>query len=141
MDLHKEIKLNIAVVDDSLDDHMFIVESLKDYKNIQITPFYGGDQFLKHLEEHIGGRDKSKIPEIVILDINMPRLTGFEIYEEVLQKGFQKGITFFILSTNLTDKDLTMCRQLKLNCYKKPFSIDNFRILLQTIIEDVIASK
>jgi CheY-like chemotaxis protein len=133
MELDKNIALKIIIVDDSPDDHFFIKESMKDFKNITWLSFFNGQEFLAYLQE-MTTHDKDELPHIVILDINMPRLTGFEVFETVKQRGLQEKIAFYILTSNLTHSDLEKCASYVLDCYKKPFSIDHFRTLIQKLI-------
>jgi CheY-like chemotaxis protein len=56
----------------------------------------------------------------------MPKLTGFEVLE-LIKKGLQEDIVFYILTTSLTDSDLKKCQDLKIGCYKKPFSFRAFQ--------------
>jgi len=133
---NKDIKLKIVIVDDSKDDHYFIKESLSEFKNISFVSFYNGLDFFNYLlEKSKEIHTSSEMPDVVILDINMPRLTGFEVFEKVKEYGLEENIKFFILTTNLTEKDLENCRTLKLECHIKPFSIDAFSVLLQAIIK------
>jgi CheY-like chemotaxis protein len=133
--IDKNIQLRIVIVDDSRDDHFFIKESLKEFRNISFISFYNGEDFLNYMNEKDKATDSnSKFPDIVILDINMPKLTGFEVFKKINECGLKKNIPFFILTTNLTEADIEKCRELKLQCHKKPFSIDKFSILLQEII-------
>jgi two-component system, chemotaxis family, response regulator Rcp1 len=133
LELDKNIKLTIIIVDDAQDDHFFIKESMRDFKNIKWISFYNGEEFLKYLQEKVR-YDTKDLPDIVILDINMPKLSGFDVFELVKERRLQESIAFYILTTNLTQSDLEKCASFVLDCYKKPFSIDHFGTLMQKII-------
>jgi CheY-like chemotaxis protein len=140
--IDRNIKLKIVIVDDSEDDHFFIKESLCDFKGISFLSFYDGEDFLKYLtEKRENNKDGSPLPDIAILDVNMPKLTGFQVFERVKELGLQKAIRFYILTTSLTEKDIEKCNSLNLVCHKKPFTIDRFSILLQKIIKDSTVDK
>jgi two-component system, response regulator len=137
MILNKDIKLKIVIVDDSMDDHFFIKEALEEFKNITFVSFYNGVDFLNYIKEKSKeAHHSSELPDIVILDVNMPKLTGFEVFEKVKEYKVEEIIKFFVLTTSLTDRDLEKCKLLKLECHKKPFSIDAFSILLQAMIKN-----
>jgi CheY-like chemotaxis protein len=136
MILDKNINLKIIIVDDSVDDHFFIKESLCEFKNITFLSFYSGPKFLDYIvakskEAHAG----DQMPDVVILDINMPGLTGFEVFAKILEYKIEERVKFFILTTNLTDRDIENCRKLNLECNIKPFSIEKFSVLLQRLIK------
>jgi chemotaxis family two-component system response regulator Rcp1 len=134
MEIDKDIELKIIIVDDSADDHFFIKKSMRDFKKIEWVCFFNGEEFLAYLQKK-AKHEENKLPDIVILDINMPRLTGFEVFELVKERGLQKSIAFYILTTNLTQSDLEKCAELGLDCYKKPFAIDSFRTMIEKMIQ------
>jgi CheY-like chemotaxis protein len=133
MELDKDLSLTIIIVDDSADDHFFIKESMRDFNNIKWVCFFNGEEFLRYLQEK-ATHASEKLPDIVILDINMPKLTGFEVFEFVKERGLQESIAFYILTSDLTHPDLEKCANFGLDCYKKPFSIEHFSTLIQKII-------
>lgn len=135
MILNKNIQLKIVIVDDSHDDHFFIKESLREFKNISFVSFYNGAEFLDYLiEKRSETNETPHLPDVVILDINMPKLTGFEVFEKIKEYRIDEDIKFFILTTSLAEKDLEQCHRLGIECHKKPFSIEAFGILLQKIM-------
>jgi CheY-like chemotaxis protein len=137
MILNKNIKLKIVIVDDSHDDHFFIKESLREFKNISFVSFYNGADFLDYIVEKSKEiHQASALPDVVILDINMPKLTGFEVFKKIKEYGIEENIKFFILTTSLTESDLEQCSKLGIECHKKPFSIEAFGILLQKIMKN-----
>jgi CheY-like chemotaxis protein len=131
-------KINLVVVDDNKDDHFFIREALRSHKNVNIQSFYDGDSFLEFinagpLTEKNGEGQK---PDVVLLDINMPRMTGFEVYAKAKQAGISKDLRFYILTTSLTEPDRKQCDSYNLKCMTKPFTIEKFEEVLKEIFID-----
>jgi CheY-like chemotaxis protein len=136
MPISKDIKIKIIIVDDSRHDHFFVKESLSDFKNVTFISFYNGEDFLNYIKEKSEAKHAvSELPDIVILDVNMPKLTGFEVFEKIKECGIDEVVKFFILTTSLAPSDIEKCQQLKLECHKKPFSVKAFSVLLQSIIK------
>jgi CheY-like chemotaxis protein len=132
--LDKNIHLNVVIVDDNKDDHYFIKKALSEYKNISFLSLYDGVSLLKYLQQKNNEKHEDKLfPDVVILDINMPRLNGFEVFAELKKADLLSDIKFFILSSSVTDVDSKMCNQFNLNCYTKPFTTTNFTHLLEKI--------
>lgn len=129
-----DIKLNIAIVDDNESDHYFIKSSLASFKNISFQSFYNGEEFVNFIKDRNESDPGHEMPDIVILDINMPKLNGFEVFETCLRENIQQKIYFTILSTSITPADKAKCDELNLDCNVKPFTIDNFKTLLEQII-------
>jgi CheY-like chemotaxis protein len=135
----KNIKLSIVIVDDSYEDHYFIKTALGDFKNILFNDYYNGLDFLNFLEEKSKAPHLEKtMPDIVILDVNMPKLTGFEVFKIVEQKGLKSHMRFYILTTSITERERIQCDQFGLKCFQKPFSIDRFTELLEEMIAEVV---
>jgi CheY-like chemotaxis protein len=137
MELAKNIKLNVIIADDSMDDQHFIKSSLSEFTGISIISLYSGVELINYLlqrKEYIDNTDS--LPDIVIMDINMPKLTGFETFEELEKYEVLKNIRFIILSSSLTEIDHERCNRFKLNCYVKPFRVDQFESVLLRIISD-----
>jgi response regulator RpfG family c-di-GMP phosphodiesterase len=129
----KDIKLSIAIVDDCKEDHILIKMALKEFKNIVFSDFYNGEDFLHFLEgENI--LSQTKHPNIVILDVNMPKMTGFQVFDLIDRKNLRDHMRFFILTTSVTEMEWSNCRKHKLKCFQKPFNINDFRELLEEMI-------
>ncbi|MFL5765663.1 MAG: response regulator [Bacteroidia bacterium] len=138
-ELDGNIELTIIIVDDSRDDHFFIKESLCHLKKIHFQDFYDGEDFLDFLEQPgIKKYPDSKHPVIVILDVNMPKLTGFEVFDIIMKKNLRAHFHFFILTTSITEEGKSICKKYALECHQKPFLIDDFTTLLEKIIKDCI---
>lgn len=138
--LDKNIKLTIVIVDDNPSEHFFIKHALGEYKNILYNDYYSGEDLLRFLEEkskkiHPSGT----LPDIVILDVNMPKLSGFEVFELIGKRGLRhNGIQFYILTTTVTDLERASCKKYNLRCYQKPFNIHDFTELLEDMIKDYL---
>ena len=130
------IRLKIIIVDDNQPDHFFIKSSLSEFKNITFQSFYTGDDFVKYLnKEDKKSISDSSFPDIVILDINMPGLNGFEVFEAAKKCRRYNEIYFTVLTTSITPIDRAKCEEYNLDCNVKPFSVEKFKGLLKAIIQ------
>lgn len=99
---------NIFVVDDDLIYHLIIKKLLKK-NNIDINPsfFENGQEALNGLKSKINNNEAT--PDLILLDINMPVLDGWQFLEEFQKiKNFIKNeIVIYIISSsdNLADKN------------------------------------
>lgn len=134
----KSGNLKIAVVDDSRDDHFFVKTALAGRQQFQIFDFYSGDEFILYMKENFSHNEK--VPDLVLLDINMPKLNGFETLEQLIQHDLVRSTRFVILSTDIVERDLKRCRALNIDCYKKPHSITDLEPLLMKIVSSYFPS-
>lgn len=73
-------------------------------------------------------------PDLVLLDIKMPRMNGFEVLETLKRNKKTSFIPIVILSTSANKKDVLRAYSLGTNCYlAKPIEIEDFRSKLKTI--------
>jgi CheY-like chemotaxis protein len=135
----KDIKLTIVIVDDNPAEHFFIKNALNGFKNILYNDYHNGEDFLRFLEEkNKKPRPSNAYPDIVILDVNMPGMSGFEVFNLIEKKNLKSHTRFYILTTNITDAERENCKRFQLRCYKKPFDLDDFTELLEDIISHSI---
>jgi len=92
---------NVFVVDDDKIFH-FIVKKLFLSNNISITPtFYeNGLEALNKIKENLNSADK--LPDLILLDINMPVLDGWQFLEEYkeLKEKLPQDILIYIVSSS-----------------------------------------
>jgi CheY-like chemotaxis protein len=137
--IDKNIQINMAIVDDDYNDHYFMKKSLGEYPRINITSFFSGDQIVDYLNKT--GEDKNsedEFPQIILLDINMPRLSGFEVHEILSREEKFKNIHLAILSSGILE-DFGACATL--SCYQKPLAYEQYREVLEKIIEEWLIKK
>jgi CheY-like chemotaxis protein len=95
--MHERKKtLNILLADDDTDDCIFFKETLDDLQlSTNITTVHDGEQLMLLLTG-----EKYMLPDILFLDINMPRKNGFECLIEIKQHPSLKEIPVVIFSTS-----------------------------------------
>lgn len=109
---------SILIVDDSDSDHFINVDVIEGYNaNIEILQAYDGSEALEILEK------RTQPPTIILLDINMPGMDGFEFLEHYNTKPVKsKVIAMLTSSSQSSDHDKTK----KYECVKayieKPLS-------------------
>src|SRR3954451_17866681 len=76
------------------------------------------------------------IPEIIILDLHLPRVDGYEVLAYVKSRPAQKRIPVVVLSSSQREDDVRSVYELRGNCYlSKPADLDEYFDLVRTIEE------
>lgn len=76
---------------------------------------------------------KRQQPKIILLDLKMPKVSGFEVLKELKSNETTKAIPIVILTSSALDPDIEKCYKLGANSYiVKPVGFDNFT---QTVID------
>jgi CheY-like chemotaxis protein len=91
-------KLNILLADDDADDCLFFKNALEGLPlPIHLTTVHNGEQLMNYLS---GNTSHPGRPDVIFLDINMPRKTGLECLSEIKQNTNLKDIPVIIFSTS-----------------------------------------
>jgi CheY-like chemotaxis protein len=98
---------HILLADDDIDDCDFFTRALNELPvSTRLTAVHDGEQLIKHLTSNL-----NDIPDVIFLDLSMPRKTGFECLAEIKQSITLKDIPVFVFSTSFT-RDLNYERNL-----------------------------
>lgn len=93
------------VDDDPAYTHLakFLITDVDD--EADITTFSDGDHAIDHLTAHL--TDADELPDLILLDINMPRLDGWQFLDEyaALQDRLPKKVAIYMLSSSIADGD------------------------------------
>lgn len=124
---------NVFVVDDDKIFH-FIIKKLLANNNIDVTPsfFENGFDAIEKLKSKLN--DGENPPDLILLDINMPILDGWQFLEEfkLLKKKLNKEIIIYIISSSDNHVDVSKAKDFKdevKNYYLKPMTLDDIKII------------
>jgi len=74
----------------------------------EITSFHNPQNALDELKNN--AKDPSKLPDVILLDLNMPVLDGWQFLDEFILIQFAKKIIVFIVSSSIDPSDLEMAK-------------------------------
>ncbi|HLF47671.1 MAG TPA: response regulator [Chitinophagaceae bacterium] len=119
--------VHILLVEDNEGDIVLAKEALQDARIInQVSVSRDGDEALDFLF-HKGNYSNSEIPDLVLLDINMPRVNGFEVLTTMKNDESLKSIPVVMLTTSSSEKDIKFAYEHHANCYiTKPVDMEKF---------------
>ena len=123
--------LHIMLADDDEDDRLFFKEAFEEVKiNYRISAFNDGEQLMEHLYG-----TSNPLPDIIFLDLNMPRKSGIECLKEIRANERLKKISVAIYSTSSSEQDIEDTFVSGANVYiKKPNDFN----MLKKILSDVV---
>ena len=88
-------KINILLADDDMDDRVFFKQALEELGlPTQLTTVNDGEQLMDHLS-----KNSEHLPDVLFLDINMPRKSGIECLSEIRKNEKLKDISVVMFST------------------------------------------
>ena len=130
---------NILLVEDKQSYIDLILEALEncqnDRKKYNLYSVKNGEEALNFLyrKENYA---LSPRPDLILLDLNLPKINGFEILSIIKQDSQLGEIPVIILTTSTEPKDIVESYKRNANCYiNKPFDIDRLFIIIERIVD------
>ncbi|MBV8810267.1 MAG: response regulator [Acidobacteriaceae bacterium] len=127
--------LKILLVEDSASDVRLIREALKDTAlPVQIVVARDGVEAMEYL--YSTANDDVGRPDLVLLDLNLPRKNGREVLAEVKNSSILKQIPVLVMTSSRSEDDVNQAYNLNANCYiTKPGDLDEYVHVVRAIEE------
>jgi chemotaxis family two-component system response regulator Rcp1 len=124
----------ILLVEDSPGDVRLAQEAFRDAKvSIHLHVVCDGQEAVAFLRRE-GVHADAPRPDMILLDLNLPKLDGREVLARIKQDASLKTIPTVILTTSDTEADIVKSYQLQANCYlNKPVQFDAFEALVNSL--------
>lgn len=129
--------IKIMLVEDDLGDQKLIKQSLLNQKiSNEIHISSTAETALEFLAKAKDGVDDFPMPDLILLDLNMPGIGGKEFLKRVKADGQLDTIPVVILTTSDSDQDILDSYKLHASGYiKKPVSLDGFKDVFRDLEE------
>ncbi|MEO8608047.1 MAG: response regulator [Chloroflexota bacterium] len=126
--------IEILLVEDNPGDARLTREALKDSKlNNTLYIVEDGVEALAFLKNEGQFADAPR-PDIILLDLNLPRMSGRELLEIIKADELVKTIPVVVLTTSDDERDIVMSYALHANCYiTKPVDMNQFVTIVKNI--------
>jgi two-component system, chemotaxis family, response regulator Rcp1 len=126
--------IQILIVEDSPSDAFIVTEALKQGEEpTEIFAVHDGVEAMDFLRQHGKYADAPR-PDVILLDLNMPRKDGREVLSEIKSDERLKSIPVIVLTSSAADQDVLTAYRLHANCYlAKPVDFSKFKEMVQTI--------
>jgi len=127
-------RFTVLLVEDSPGDVRLTREAFKDAKmHINLHVASDGVEAMEFLRRN-GEHTEAPRPDLILLDLNLPRKSGREVLEEVKQDTELKTIPVVILTTSGSEQDVLRSYMLHANCFiSKPVDLAGFLKVVNSI--------
>jgi two-component system, chemotaxis family, response regulator Rcp1 len=124
--------IHILLVDDNEGDILLTREALDDARIVnKISIAYDGLEAIRFLKKQPAG---TNTPDLILLDINLPKMNGTEVLAIIKNDPDLKRIPVIMLTTSSAEKDILASYDNHANCYiTKPVDLDMFMNVVRTI--------
>lgn len=126
--------VEILLVEDNPGDVRLTIEGLKEGKvrnNLSVArDGVEAMQFLRREGQHTGATR----PDVILLDLNLPRMDGREVLAAIKSDARLKTIPVVVLTTSRAEQDVLRSYELQANCYiTKPVDLEQFLTVVRSI--------
>jgi CheY-like chemotaxis protein len=126
--------INILLVEDNPGDVRLTLEAFKDgkiYNNMSVVE--DGVEAMAFLRQQGKYTDEIR-PDLILLDLNLPKKDGREVLAEIKQDSKLKSIPVVVLTTSEAESDIARTYELHANCYiTKPVDLEQFISVIKFI--------
>lgn len=126
--------IEILLVEDNLGDIRLTTEAFKEGRLLNnINVVRDGAEALLYLRRQ-GSYADSKRPDLILLDLNLPKKDGRTVLADIKADDDLKHIPVIILTTSEAEQDILRSYQLHANCYiTKPVDMDQFMKVIKYV--------
>lgn len=128
------VPCRVLLVEDDLDDRMLSKRRLESSSKVSdVICFSDGSELLDYMKNE-GFEDHSVIcliPTIIIVDLNMPRVSGFDILKQLKSDIFLQEIPVVVVSGNVSYDNIIKAHELRADAFfRKPLNIQKIQTFL-----------
>lgn len=126
----------VLSIEDNPGDAFMIAQMFRETKQpIDVVNVPDGVEAMAYLRQE-GRHVSSRRPDLILLDLNLPKMDGREVLAEVKAHPQWQRIPVLIFSTSESSEDVRRCYDLHANCYfTKPSDLSQFNATVQAIAQ------
>jgi CheY-like chemotaxis protein len=123
----------VLLVEDNAGDALLIEEAFQELGQlVQISVASDGEEAIEYLTEQI--RRNVSLPSLILLDLNLPKLTGHDVLKQLSLNPQLSGIPVIVLTSSNAQTDIVNAYANRCNAYiRKPSDFEGYVALIQSV--------
>lgn len=132
----------IVVADDDVDDQALVKEGFEDCKvQVDVISVFNGLELMDYLLRRARYKAVQEAPDLIILDLNMPLMDGFNALKEIKENNIT-NIPIYIITTSRNQDDKRKALELGASgFFSKGFSSEDIKKVMMGICEECFQSE
>jgi CheY-like chemotaxis protein len=128
-------KYRILVVDDDFINNIITEEIIKNTGlSEEIHIVTNGQEAIDFIKQHCLPADSAACIDLILLDLNMPIMDGFEFLEKIQQYPLQQTVKIVVLTTSTDNRDVDKANKYPIAGFlSKPLTIEKFSQLYEKL--------
>jgi CheY-like chemotaxis protein len=125
--------IDILLVEDNKADAELVCEILRERLGCSPDVVEDGEMAVAYLNKQ-GAFAQTPVPDLVLLDLNLPKVSGREVLRRVKQDENLRRIPILMFTSSDAERDVVECYNLHANCYiQKPTNLEMFDHLIDSL--------
>lgn len=131
--MNPDVSRNLVLIEDSDEDYTTFLRALKRQREeVRVTRFTDGESFLLAMRQ----RRLPNLPSVIVLDLNLPALSGHEVLREIREDAKMRGLPVVVLTTSANPEDIRRTYDLNVGGYiVKQGSFEGFREKIESLAD------
>ncbi|MBL7768627.1 MAG: response regulator [Flavipsychrobacter sp.] len=126
--------LHILLVEDNEGDIILTREALREISAVKDISVVKDGREAIHFLFKTGSHENAPVPDLVLLDINLPKVDGKEVLKTIKQDPSLRKLPVIVLTTSASEKDIIDAYTHYANCYiTKPVDYSSFMKVIQSV--------
>ena len=124
---------SLVLIEDSEEDYTAFLRALKRQRDdVKVTRFADGESFL----ETMRSGSLPRLPSVIVLDLNLPALSGHEVLREIREDAAMRGLPVIVLTTSANPEDIRRTYDLNVGGYiVKQGTFEGFREKIESLAD------
>jgi two-component system response regulator len=127
----------VLLVEDNVDDEALILRALrKGGLTPRLVTAHDGLEALDELDKRSAAPPGHGLPDVVLLDINLPKLSGLEVLKRIRKDDRLRRLPVVILTSSREESDVSASYALGATSYvRKPIDSEAFSVAIQKVVD------